>query len=349
MQTNNAIKWPLWHWHFEVSSKCTLKCPYCPRSEVPDTLVQDELNLSFFVENFTPSILKQMKVVTFCGDDGDPIYAKDFLDIIAYIKNTSNDTSIRIVTNGSYKSVSWWKHLGSLLNNYDEIHWSVDGYDDISNNIYRVNSNFDSIVEGMKACKTTALKYWDVIYFKFNENKIDVIEEKAKKLDIDRIQITKSTKFGFFYSHYNNTEINSILEPEDKSLISTSGRFERNTIYITNKQKADNFSIDSNKTSYTSVVHEYNNRSIVPLCLIGTKGLFVNSQGYLIPCCWMANRYNNDYKQFLIPELNIKQQGLEKVFAADFWHNFFQNLEQFHQCNEKCNKKKVTEKYATEW
>ena len=42
----------LWHWHIEISSKCTLKCPRCPRQEVPDTLVSTELKLDFFKQNF---------------------------------------------------------------------------------------------------------------------------------------------------------------------------------------------------------------------------------------------------------------------------------------------------------
>ena len=33
-----------WHWHIEISSKCTLKCPRCARQEVPDTLINTELD-----------------------------------------------------------------------------------------------------------------------------------------------------------------------------------------------------------------------------------------------------------------------------------------------------------------
>ena len=31
------IDWPLYHWHLEPSSVCTLKCPRCPRTEFPNT------------------------------------------------------------------------------------------------------------------------------------------------------------------------------------------------------------------------------------------------------------------------------------------------------------------------
>jgi MoaA/NifB/PqqE/SkfB family radical SAM enzyme len=73
----------LWHWHIEISSKCTLKCPRCPRQEVPETLVNTELELAFFTRNFPPDFINRTcRKLTFCGDDGDPIYARDFITVI---------------------------------------------------------------------------------------------------------------------------------------------------------------------------------------------------------------------------------------------------------------------------
>ena len=95
----------LWHWHIEISSKCTLKCPRCPRQEVPDTLVSTELKLDFFKQNFPAFfILEHVEKLTFCGDDGDPIYAHDFLEVIQYFKSIKPSIAIVIVTNGSYKN-----------------------------------------------------------------------------------------------------------------------------------------------------------------------------------------------------------------------------------------------------
>ena len=72
------MKLATWHWHIEISSKCTLKCPRCARSEVPDTLLNTELSLEFFKTNFTADFIEtNVEKITFCGDDGDPIYAHD--------------------------------------------------------------------------------------------------------------------------------------------------------------------------------------------------------------------------------------------------------------------------------
>lgn len=93
----------LWHWHIEISSKCTLKCPRCPRLEVADGLINTELELEFFKSNFTEQFIHDnVEKITFCGDDGDPIYARDSISVIEYIKGIK-PVKFSIVTNGSYK------------------------------------------------------------------------------------------------------------------------------------------------------------------------------------------------------------------------------------------------------
>ena len=88
--------------HLEISSKCVIKCPRCPRTELhPDTLNR-EFSLQDFQTAFNTDILKEVEEFLFCGDIGDPIYARDFLPIVEYIKNNS-DIRLKITTNGSYK------------------------------------------------------------------------------------------------------------------------------------------------------------------------------------------------------------------------------------------------------
>ena len=113
-----------WHFHIEISSKCTLKCSRCARQEVPDGLVNTELDLEFFKRNFTPEfVLANVEKITFCGDDGDPIYAHDLIPVIQYIKSIK-PVEIVIVTNGSHKKASWWHELGECLTWPDSVHFS---------------------------------------------------------------------------------------------------------------------------------------------------------------------------------------------------------------------------------
>ena len=100
----NIHNWPLEHWHIELCSKCTLLCPRCSRQRVPEGLQNKDLSLDWFKENFTGLLYSNLKKITFCGDDGDTIYAKDLLPIIKWLRKENDQVQFVIVTNGSYNS-----------------------------------------------------------------------------------------------------------------------------------------------------------------------------------------------------------------------------------------------------
>jgi len=342
----NKYNWPLWHWHIEVSSICTLKCPRCPRNEIPETLVQDQLRLEFFTKNFT-QIIENVERISFCGDDGDPIYAKEFLEIVSYLKSIKPTISILIITNGSYKSIDWWNKLVKVLNEHDEIHFYIDGYDAESNNKYRINSDWNSIIDAIKTVtKKKPIITWAAIAFAFNEKNISLMQSQAETMGMDKFQLTYSTKFGSNYTNYNIDGVDP-LEPSQNFVVK-HGRFRRDVTNFTGRSIKQNNAITSNIEHYRKVKQQHSN--IIPLCMIGTKGLYINSQGYFIPCCWLGNRYNyKNYSMFLKDDLNVKKNGLEYVLNSDYWYEFFNNFHTFTECNDKCSVNLVDQKYATEW
>ena len=330
-----------WHFHIEISSKCTLACPRCARQEVPETLVNAELDLEFFKRNFTPEfIINNVEKITFCGDDGDPIYAHDLIPVIRYIKSIK-PVEIVIVTNGSYKKYDWWADLGNALTGIDSVHFSIDGINNLMNNQYRVNSSFDSIIEGIETLRANSNVQivWATIAFKFNENHIDLLKTKAQRLGVDRFQLTRSTKFGSIYPVYG---INDQLQPA-VNLISNTERFERD---ITDYTDRANPVPAINYTLYNSVK---DNKLIKPLCSVGNKGLYISAQGLLYPCCWVANRYthNNEWQE-IAQRFNLNQWSLEDCLADPFWNNEFTSYK-WRECQTKCSANVVNENYATEW
>jgi MoaA/NifB/PqqE/SkfB family radical SAM enzyme len=335
-----------WHFHVEISSKCTLRCPRCARQEVPDTLINTELDLEFFQRNFTPEFVQNnVEKITFCGDDGDPIYAHDLVPVIRYIKSI-RPVEIVIVTNGSHRKPEWWAELGTVLTDLDTVHFSVDGWDNDSNNLYRVNSDFDSIESGIKTliahsrCRTV----WAAIAFKFNEHKLYDMIDQAQKWGMDGFQITKSTKFGSVYPSYG---ANDALQPSNK-WISNSHRFERETILLSMRGlnnhvwKTHPINLDLYKNA--KVVN-----GVRPLCGIGNKGLYIDARGRLFPCCWVANRYaHNSEWQDISSRFDLKQRTLSSAVDDDFWSSDFQKYS-WQECQTKCKQSLVDEKYATEW
>ena len=332
-----------WHFHIEISSKCTLRCPRCARQEVPDGLVNTELDLEFFKRNFTPEfILANVEKITFCGDDGDPIYAHDLIPVIGYIKSIK-PVEIVIITNGIHKKPDWWAKLGSVLTEQDTVHFSIDGYNNESNNLYRVNSDFDSITEGIRALKASSQcrLVWAAIAFKFNELYINSMENLARQLDMDAFQLTLSTKFGKLYPTYG---IEDPLQPSER-YISSSHRFERSVTVLSPR----GLNTDIKPINIMLYNQVKDSASIVPLCEIGNKGLYIDSRGRLFPCCWVANRYghNTEWQQ-LAEQFNLNSRNLEEVIQDPFWENKFKTFK-WQECRTKCNSAVVNQDYATTW
>jgi len=332
-----------WHFHIEVSSKCTLRCPRCARQEVPNGLVNTELDLDFFKRNFTREfVLDNVEKITFCGDDGDPVYAHDLIPIIKYIKDIK-PIEIVIVTNGSHKKLSWWTELGQLLDHRDNVHFSIDGYDNDSNNLYRVNSDWDSIIAGLQTLRAASpcKIIWAAIAFKFNEDHLDFMQQFAKQLGVDVFQLTKSTKFGSVYPSYGTDDP---LQPSVK-FVSSTHRFERDAVALTDTGPWQTISLTNKK-----LFNQTKSRNgVTPLCEIGNKGLYIDARGRLFPCCWVANRYNHnsDWQQ-LANNFDLNTKKLTEVLADDFWTAEFQSFK-WQECQTKCKSSLVDKNYATSW
>jgi MoaA/NifB/PqqE/SkfB family radical SAM enzyme len=332
-----------WHFHIEISSKCTLRCPRCARQEVPDGLVNTELDLEFFRRNFTPEFVRaNVEKITFCGDDGDPIYAHDLIPVIQYIKSIK-PVEIVIVTNGSHKKVSLWNNLGQCLDEQDSVHFSIDGYNNASNNLYRVNSDYDSIVAGLTALRAASQCQivWAAIAFKFNEDHIDRMRQSAQQLGVDRFQLTKSTKFGSVYPSYG---VDDPLEPSVK-FVSGTHRFEREVVALSDAGKWQEIPLTNLKLFNQTP----SRNGITPLCEIGNKGLYIDARGRLFPCCWVANRYNHnsDWQQ-IANNFNLNTRTLADSITDPFWAAEFQSFK-WQECQSKCKSSVVDEKYATTW
>lgn len=332
-----------WHFHIEISSKCTLRCPRCARQEVPGGLINTELDLEFFKRNFTPEfVMTNVEKITFCGDDGDPIYAHDLIPVIKYIKDIK-PVEIVIVTNGSYKKLSWWRELGKLLDSNDSVHFSIDGYDNNSNNLYRVNSDYDSIVAGLQTLRGTSRCkiVWAAIAFKFNESKIEYMQRFAKQLGVDVFQLTRSTKFGSVYPTYGSDDP---LQPSVK-FVSSSHRFEREVTVLSGAKEWINIPYTN-----TQLFNQTKSRNgVTPLCEIGNKGLYIDARGRLFPCCWVANRYNHnsDWQQ-IANNFDLHNRTLADAITDEFWISEFQKFK-WQECQTKCKSSTVDEKYATTW
>jgi MoaA/NifB/PqqE/SkfB family radical SAM enzyme len=337
------------HWHIEPSSICTLKCPRCPRAEVPESLLNRQLSLEFFQKQIGSDTVKSIRKITFCGNDGDPIYCRDFLDIVTWIKTVNPAMHVVIITNGSYKSRDWWKRLASVLDHRDEIHWSIDGWDPASNQQYRVNSDWLSIIDGIDSfCQHNQETYriWATIAFRFNQNYLDDIKTLAKNKEFDAWQLTKSTKFG---SHYPDAYgQDDPLCPEKSDLVSSSHRFERDVIALSTRTRPGQL---LKEVFFQRAQDLAKHKQYSGICFIGNKGVFLDSQGRFFPCCWTANRYahNQHWHQLAQTRFDLNTSTFEQILKDPFWSTDFLRFDS-HECRTKCTAERLTDReHTTEW
>ena len=341
------INWD--HWHIEPSSICTLKCPRCPRAEVPDTLLNHQLSLSFFQNQIGADVIQKLRKITFCGNDGDPIYCRDLMEICRWIKTVNPSIHLVIITNGSYRSAEWWQALGRILDDHDEINWSIDGWDQASNEQYRVNCDWNSIMQGIKSFATVnrdTYRVWAAIAFRFNEHDLPRMQQQAQDLGMDLFQITKSTKFG---SHYPNTYgLYDPLCPDRSNLISSSHRFERILCSLNHRARPGALlkEIFWQRAQDLDKQNKYSG-----ICFIGNKGVFLNSQGEFYPCCWTANRYphNQSWHDRASKNFNLWHRTFQEVISDRFWQEEFLQFDS-QECRMKCTPDRLKDReHVTEW
>jgi hypothetical protein len=326
-----------------------------------------DISLDLFKKTFNEDMLiNNVKRITMCGDVGDPIYCKDYLAICRYIKETNPNIHLYTITNGSYKKKEWWEEFGMILNDRDTVAFSIDGYDNESNNLYRVNSDWDSIITGVTTL--TKLKQahitWAIIAFAFNQDKLKDIENIVRNYGCDSLQVTKSIKFGSRFASYNTSETTDNLEPRSE-FVSQSGRYERYSIQLSDRIVNNIDYLSTNTIFWKNTVKKYQDDYVVPLCLIGNRGLYLNAAGQLYPCSWVAAPHHGRQSPVTGKILKLEDslfrkyehlfdmndRTLEEIVNDPIWEKLFDSWHKkedaFIECEEKCNNHDVKEeKYS---
>jgi MoaA/NifB/PqqE/SkfB family radical SAM enzyme len=337
------------HWHIEASSICALRCPRCPRVEAAESLLNQQLSLEFFKTQIGSETIKQIRKITFCGNDGDPVYCKDLIEICQWIKQVNSDIQLVIVTNGSYRSAEWWKQLAEVLDLHDEVNWSLDGWDQVSNEKYRINSDWNSIEQGIKtffAHNQTSYRVWAAIAFRFNQDHIQQQQQIAADLGFDCYQLTKSTKFGSKYPAAYGPK--DMLEPTDTSLVAAEHRFERQLYTLSGRTRPGKELkvLFLQRATQVQQAAQYSG-----ICLIGNKGVFLNSRGEFFPCCWTANRYphNDQWLHQAQEKFNLNIRPFAEIINDPFWSGDFLKFNSL-ECTIKCTATRLSDvEHTTEW
>lgn len=181
--------------HIELTNRCTLECPACPRTTWKDILKKPikkaDLNIDQFEKFLDCESGHQINKFDLCGDYGDSIYYPNLIEFIKRFRTKK----FNIFTNGSYRDEKFWNELAVNLTDQDTVIFAIDGLKD-TNHLYRKNSDWDSIMLGLDIiAKSPAKVIWKTIVFSFNYDKLDQIKDLAESLGAE-FTVEKTHRFG---------------------------------------------------------------------------------------------------------------------------------------------------------
>ena len=185
--------------HVEPTSRCNLSCPQCARNILGEQLNPDikigDLPVSWF-ESLPTKFIHQLHKIYFCGDFGDPCANNRLLDIIKYLKSINHDLVIGINTNGSIRNTQWWRDCAKLLRHPEDfVMFAIDGLED-TNHIYRKNSNWNKIIENVKAfIDAGGNALWEYLVFQHNKHQVSEAKQLAKDMGFNWFNTKVTRRF----------------------------------------------------------------------------------------------------------------------------------------------------------
>lgn len=327
-----------------LTTRCNAGCPQCPRTD-PSTnkahsfMKMEELYLDDIKKIIPPDLCKNIKRFSLCGGYGDPLVARDILDILEYFFEHAPKAELYIATNGSMKkTISWWHKLGKILKGKKaEITFGIDGIDQKMHEKYRVHTNLDLIFRNVEILQMYKVRVrWQYLVFDYNKQYVEQARQLAKDKKFDDFILITSTRPAV-----------DDFKPPEYEIIATSR--DRNYNYFTKKEfnSLDCLSIKSNE------VHVTASGIVVPCCYIDDRyTIYRYLENYLeifgvdaneVP---KDNYYRQDieylYKGVDLSRFDSKKHGLLKVLEDPWWDEFFRLQKEFkiHKCNDVCGKLK---------
>jgi|LakMenE18May11ns_1017448.scaffolds.fasta_scaffold9768220_2 MoaA/NifB/PqqE/SkfB family radical SAM enzyme len=181
--------------HIELTNRCTLECPACPRTVWKNTTKHPIKKADLDIEQLASFLDcpggKEIEKFILCGDYGDSIYYPKLIEFIKYFRSRK----FEIFTNGSLRDENFWIELSNNLTNQDTIIFAIDGLED-TNHLYRKNTNWDSIMLAVDIMSKSPVRViWKTIVFSFNYDKLGKIQELANLKGAEFV-VEKTHRYG---------------------------------------------------------------------------------------------------------------------------------------------------------
>jgi MoaA/NifB/PqqE/SkfB family radical SAM enzyme len=276
----------------------------------------DELSVEDCKNIFSPDFIAQLNTMYMCGNLGDPIVARDTLEIFKYFRKHNSNMWLSMNTNGGAKSEGWWSELANVLGRMGAVIFSVDGLRD-TNHLYRQGVVWDNIERNMKAFIAAGGRArWDYLIFEHNQHQVEEAEALANAWGCEKFMKKKTGRFIDAKTNKKETH-----QAKDRKGNET-----------TKLKKPDEKYVNKALSKQEVIINKYGNMDAYydaapVVCKVKKENsLFITAEGLALPCCWTAGRmykwWHKDPKVEqiwdFIPDISALQarNGLEQVFAT---------------------------------
>lgn len=302
--------------HLEITNKCQASCPMCARNlqgGVDNPFMNlNEINIEQFRKWFNPDFIRQLDKLYMCGNLGDPIVAKDTLEIFSYCREHNPDMWLSMNTNGSAKNKKFWEQLAELK---VTVRFGIDGLQD-THSLYRKGTDFNKIVENATTfIRNGGNAIWDMLIFKHNQHQVEKCEQLSRDLGFSEFVPKNTARFK-----------------EDKlDVLDNTGRKEY-TLYPSIKSKEITkkvFTIQSGPIS----------------CKVKNGSLYVSANGVVTPCCWLGidelphhNPSRIDYLDKVGKFYSLEEHTLQEIFDSGMFNKISTSWEtdSLIECSKQC-------------
>ena len=275
--------------HLEITQRCNAACPMCDRNENGGPVNQHirgdekELTLSDCIDMFPADFIGQLKTMFMCGNLGDPISARDTLEVMQWFRDCNPNMWLSMNTNAGMQSAEWWGKLARVIGRNGCVIFSVDGLEE-TNHLYRQNVKWKLVERNMKAFIAAGGRArWDYLIFEHSECDVERAEQLAEEWGVEKFMKKKTGRFINASSDKKETHQAKNHKGVNTTVLAKPKKVEhQNTALL--KQK------EIEKT-YGSMMDYYNTAKIK--CKVASKdrnSIFVTAEGLIMPCCWTAGR-----------------------------------------------------------
>lgn len=338
--------------HLEVTQNCQASCPMCDRNMngkgVNPHINLDELTLEDCKKIFNPSFIKQLNTMYMCGNLGDPIVAKDTLEIFRYFRQHNPNIWLSMNTNAGARDEAWWVELANIFARRGAVIFSVDGLR-TTNHIYRQGVVWDKVERSMDAFISAGGRArWDFLIFEHNQHQVDEARALSEQKGFEKFMAKKTGRFITQDSKKKESH-----QAVNKKGIATTEIKKPDKKY----QNAAIKSQDKLVKKYNSMDNYYDKVSIN--CKVKDEGsLYITAEGLALPCCWTAGRmykwwHKDPYVEQIWDHIDVAggkdaldaRNGLKEVFDTGIfdtiersWQLESCNLGKLKVCAMKCGK-----------